>query len=102
MVASELIDELVAHGFAVYPGALGENLTVTGVDTQNWREGVRYRIGDEAVIELTTLRVPCANLHVYGKPIVEELARPGNMAGGFYARVIEPGLLQPGMPVVIA
>jgi len=100
MIASELLDHLVAHGFPVYPGALGENLTVAGIDTADWRTGKRYRIGDDAVIELTTLRVPCTNLHVYGRSIVKELALPGCVAGGFYARVIQAGLLSPGLPVV--
>jgi MOSC domain-containing protein YiiM len=100
MIASELLDDLVAQGFPVYPGALGENLTVAGLDPVNWRAGQRFRIGDDVVIELTTLRVPCSNLHVYGRSIVKELARPESKAGGFYARVIKPGLLTPGIPVV--
>jgi len=100
MIASELLDNLLAEGFPVYPGALGENLTVAGLDPRDLRPGQCFRIGDEAAIELTTLREPCVNLYVYGRSIVKELARPGCVAGGFYARVISPGLLTPGLPVV--
>jgi MOSC domain-containing protein YiiM len=100
MIAAELLDELVAQGFPVYPGALGENLTVSGIDPRDLRAGKRFRIGDDAVIQLTTLREPCANLLVYGRSIIKHLAQPGCVAGGFYARVITPGLLTPGLPVV--
>ena len=47
--------------------AMGENLTVTGLDPARWRTGQRYAIGEDAVIELTTLRQPCVKLHLYGR-----------------------------------
>lgn len=109
MLASEVIDALAAR-FPVYAGALGENLTVGGLDPHAWRAGQRYRIG-EAVIELTALRVPCANLHVYGISIGGELydsqCKAGDIAsphwgyGGFYARVVRAGLLTPGAVVAL-
>ena len=111
MIASELVDSLAARGFPVYYGALGENLTVSGLDPHAWRQGQRYRVGLDAVIELTKLRVPCSNLHVYGPPIKEELydrqchagdiRSPHWAHGGFYARVIHAGLLFPGTPVIL-
>src|SRR3954453_4989517 len=55
MVAAEFIDDLIARGYPVYYGALGENLTVSGLDPGAWRAGQQYRIGDDALIELTTL-----------------------------------------------
>ena len=100
IIATELLDDLITQGYPLYPGALGENLTVSGLDFGVWRSGQRYRIGDEAEIELTTLREPCVQLYVYGKSIVKELARPQCVAGGFYARVIRPGMLISGLPVV--
>lgn len=109
MVAAEKLDQLEAHGFEVTGGSLGENLTVRGLDTARWRSGQRYRIGEDAVIELTTLRVPCSNLHVYQPAIKAELydarCKAGNpetpkwAGGGFYARVIHEGLLIAGAPV---
>jgi MOSC domain-containing protein YiiM len=110
MIASEQVDKLKAQGFPVYPGALGENFTVTGLDPREWRAGQRYRIGEEAVIELTMLRTPCSNLYKYGRYIGEELydaqckagdaTSPHWAHGGFYARVITPGIVTPGVPVV--
>lgn len=109
MIASEVIDSLAAR-FPVYAGALGENLTVAGLDPQRWRAGQRYRVG-EAGIELTTLRVPCANLHRYGISIGRELydsrcetgdvTSPHWAYGGFYARVVRAGLLIPGEIVAL-
>jgi MOSC domain-containing protein YiiM len=100
MIASEKLDELVAKGFPVYPGALGENLTVRGLDPREWHTGQRFRIGDQVVVELTKLRQPCVNLHVYGRPIVKELLDAENKPGGFYARVIVPGPISPGLAII--
>ena len=111
MIAAEFIDSLIAFGFPVFYGALGENLTVSGFDPNLWRAGQRYRIGADAVIELTTLRSPCFNLDVYGPPIKPELydaqCKSGDISsphwahGGFYARVIRPGLLFNGAPIIL-
>ena len=73
MISAELIDALAAKGYPVQYGSLGENLTVSGLDPHNWRSGQRYRLGAEAMIELTTLRVPCANLNIYGRGIKTEV-----------------------------
>lgn len=111
MASAELIDSLAARGFPVFYGAIGENLTVSGLDPHMWRAGQRYRVGQDAVIELTTLRSPCRNLDVYGPEIKAELYDPqckaGDIAsprwahGGFYARVVRPGVIQAGDRVVL-
>lgn len=111
MIDSDTLDDLRAAGYSVYPGALGENLTVSGLDRSRWRTGQRYSIGDGPIIELTTLRVPCLNLDIYGPPIKKEMydsaCKAGNpdtprwARGGFYARVIRGGLLVPGAPITL-
>ena len=110
-ISAELIDSLAARGFPLFYGALGENFTVSGFDPHLWRAGQRYRIGADAVIEFTTLRAPCANLNPYGPGIHAELydlqCKSGDVAaahwahGGFYARVIHPGLISAGIPVIL-
>ncbi len=100
LLTLESIDELRALGFALYPGALGENLTVEGLDRRLLRPGQRYRAG-AALIELTGLREPCAALDVYGKGLRRAVFSPAVQRGdthapawglsGFYARVVEPG-----------
>jgi len=105
MIAGETVELLRAKGFPVYPGALGENLTTEGLLPARWRMGQQYMVG-EAIIELTTLREPCSGLNVYGpsikKEIYDSLVKAGNpdtprwALGGFYARVVHPGLVFPG------
>jgi len=109
MVSAEVLDRLASLGYPVYPGAIGENLTVSGLDAANWRSGQRYRIGSDAVVELTTLRTPCDNLLPYGQTLHREIydarCHAGNpdtprwAGGGFYARVIRGGLVAAGSPV---
>ena len=110
LIAAEAIDELKALGFPVFPGALGENLTMRGLDCRQWRIGQRWRIGAEAVIELTKVRVPCKSILVYGAGIhaavYDERVKAGDPSsskwcvGGIYAAVTAPGEIQPGDPVV--
>ncbi len=111
MASAEFIDDLAKRGFPVFYGAIGENLTVAGLDPHQWRAGQRYRVGQDAVIELTTLRTPCSNLFVYGPEIAYEMydaqcnagdvAAPHWAHGGFYARVVTPGLVKAGDAVTL-
>ena len=110
LITLEGIEELIAHGFALYPGALGENITTRGLDRRDLRIGQRLRIG-HAAIELTHIRTPCATLNVYGSTIqatmydarVQKHDPQSERWGlsGFYASVIQPGIVQPGDAVAI-
>jgi MOSC domain-containing protein YiiM len=62
LIHAELHDELGAAGFAVAAGQMGENVTTRGVDLLGLPTGARLRLGDEAVVEVTGLRNPCAQL----------------------------------------
>jgi len=109
LISAEFIEELASKGYPVVYGSLGENLTVSGMDPQSLRSGQLYSVGDGAIIELTTLRQPCVNLDVYGPSIKGELydaqCRAGDYTsprwgrGGFYARVIKPGIVTAGARV---
>jgi MOSC domain-containing protein YiiM len=108
LITAEGLDEIKAKGFPVYPGALGENVTTSGLDRRALRIGQRFRCGS-ATIQLTELRLPCDTLSVYGKGIQAAIYDARAMQGdpssdvwglsGFYASVIEPGLLRPGHPI---
>ncbi len=103
LITSEGIEELIAQGYALYPGALGENLTTQGLDRRQMRPGQRYRAG-EVVLELTKLRTPCTALDIYGPSInqsiydaevnVGDASSPRWGLSGFYARVIRAGILR--------
>ena len=62
LIHAELHDELRKGGFDLEPGQMGENITTRGVDLLGLPTGTRLHIGDSAVIEVTGLRNPCAQL----------------------------------------
>ncbi len=62
LMHDELFDELRAKGFDVMPGSLGENITTHGIDLLALPEGTQLHVGDEAVIKVTGLRNPCAQI----------------------------------------
>jgi MOSC domain-containing protein YiiM len=55
LIASEAVEELIARGYPLFFGALGENFTTRGLDRRAFRLGQRFRLGG-AVIELTKVR----------------------------------------------
>jgi MOSC domain-containing protein YiiM len=62
LIHAELLDELHAGGFTVKPGDMGENITTRGVDLLELPTGTRLHLGADAVVEVTGLRNPCAQL----------------------------------------
>jgi hypothetical protein len=62
LIHGELHDELRAGGFPVGAGEMGENITTRGVDLLGLPVGTRLRLGAEALVEITGLRNPCAQL----------------------------------------
>ncbi len=108
LITAEGIDELVARGYPLFYGALGENLTTRGLDRRMLRGGQRFRIG-EAIVELTRLRRACKSLDVYSPQLKTEIyekdMQPGHPAwglSGFYAAVLKPGWVRAGDPIVLA
>ena len=105
LITLEGIEELVAQGFPLTPGALGENLTTRGLDRRVLRFGQRLQVGT-AVIELTKMRQPCATLNVYGPGVQAAMYDARVVKGdyesplwglsGFYASVVQPGIVRPG------
>jgi MOSC domain-containing protein YiiM len=115
LISLEDLEALRAEGYPVFPGALGENLTVSGIDFRRLRSGQRFVVGD-AAIELTTLRVPCHTLDVYNpgaglliqNRLFDSLAKAGDPSspvwakGGLYASVVQRGLISTGATIALA
>lgn len=95
---AETLETLAAEDYPVQPGSLGENLTTRGIDYRNVRVGDVYRIGDEALIQITKPRVPCTTIQVHGEGIIKRLWGPKVPWGesGFYGRVVAEGIVRPG------
>jgi MOSC domain-containing protein YiiM len=110
LITIEGIQELIAQGFPLYPGALGENLTTQGIDRRALRFGQRLHVGS-ATIELTKMRQPCATLNPYGTGIQAAMYDTRVVKGdvesplwglsGFYAKVVEPGTVVAGDAVTL-
>lgn len=110
LITVEGIDELVSQGVALFPGALGENLTTRGLDRHQMRLGQRIQVGG-AAIELTQVRLPCSTLDIYGSGIQAAIYDAGVQAGdpgsprwglsGFYASVVQPGIIRAGDPIAL-
>jgi hypothetical protein len=62
LIHGELDDELLPAGFTVMAGQMGENITTRGLDLLGLPTGTRLHLGDTAVVEVTGLRNPCAQL----------------------------------------
>jgi MOSC domain-containing protein YiiM len=62
LIHAELHDELRARGFDLTAGQMGENVTTRGVDLLGLPTGAKLHIGSDAVVEITGLRNPCAQL----------------------------------------
>lgn len=101
LFALEQIRALQAEGHTVSPGAIGENLTVEGLDWERVTPGSRLELGDDVVIEITSYTAPCFNIK---KNFVDgDIARvsqkrhPGSSR--VYARVLKTGAIRQGDPV---
>jgi MOSC domain-containing protein len=62
LIHAELHDELNTGGFSISAGQMGENVTTRGIDLLALPTGARLRLGEQAIVEVTGLRNPCAQL----------------------------------------
>jgi MOSC domain-containing protein YiiM len=104
--SAEVIDALNAEGHSLYPGAAGENITVSGVDWTDVRPGTRLRIGD-VVCDVSSYAVPCKQLaHLFldrdfGRIHHDRDRENGEATCRVYATVITPGTIRTGDPVAL-
>ncbi|MGH7263264.1 MAG: MOSC domain-containing protein [Candidatus Rokuibacteriota bacterium] len=102
LFALERIEALRAEGHPMSPGTIGENLTVAGLDWDPVGPGARFRLGADVLIEVTRYTRPCVNIGGafrggrYGR--VSQTRHPG--WSRVYARVVAPGEIRAGDPIV--
>ena len=101
LIHAELHEELRAAGFIVSAGQMGENITTQGVDLLGLPAGARLCIGGAAVVEVTGLRNPCAQLdRIHPGLMAATLGRDqyGNLVrkAGIMGVVIAGGEVRPG------
>jgi MOSC domain-containing protein YiiM len=104
LIHAELHDELRQKGFDLKPGQMGENITTSGIDLLRLATGTRLYIGEDAVIEVTGLRNPCAQLDKIKKGLMAatlDRDPEGNLVrkAGIMAIVLTTGEVRPGDPI---
>lgn len=104
LIHAELHDELRAQGLDVAAGQMGENVTTRGLDLLGLPRGTRLHLGGAAVVEVTGLRNPCAQLDsfrpgllaaVLGRDAQGRLVRKAGVMG----IVVAGGEVRPGDPI---
>jgi MOSC domain-containing protein YiiM len=101
LFAMERIRDLQHEGHAIVPGAVGENVTVEGIDWSAVTPRSRILLGDAVALEVTRYTSPCLNIK--GAFVEGNYARISQKrhAGWsrVYARVLVPGVVKTGDPV---
>ena len=101
----ERIHLLQEEGHPIFPGAVGENLTLSGID---WREMVPealLKIGGEEgpCLQLAKAVSPCNTIEAYFKEgafkRIDEGSRPG--WARWYARAVREGPVRIGDPISV-
>ena len=110
LLHAELFDELMAAGFAVGAGDLGENVTTRGIELLALPTGTRLHLGGSAaagegpVVELTGLRNPCSQLDRFQRGLMAATLGRDAMGGlvrkaGVMAIVLAGGDVREGDPI---
>ena len=99
--AMEAIRALEAEGHPIVAGAIGENVTVEGLDWSAVVPGTHMLLGGLVVLQVTSYTSPCSNISAafrdgnYAR--VSQKRSPG--WSRVYARVVRPGSIRQGDPV---
>jgi MOSC domain-containing protein YiiM len=118
LIPSELFSSLLAAGFEVGAGDLGENITTSGLDLERLPLGSLIEFGRTAIVELTGLRTPCGFIDRFraglkrqmlssaeaGPPfrsgVLGVVRTSGTVAAGDTARVRLPSSPRPALPAL--
>ena len=96
--------DLQAEGHPIFPGAAGENLTVSGLDWNAMQPSLTLRLGRDALVEIVSYTAPCWKIRSFfadGNPgRISQDEHPG--WSRLYARVLRPGSIVVGDPVEFA
>ena len=96
--AIEQIRVLQAEGHDVSPGAIGENLTVEGLDWERVTPGSRLELGAGVLIEVTRYTSPCFKIKKsFADGDISRVSQKSHPGGSrVYARVLTTGEIRRG------
>lgn len=106
LIQAELFEELKTKGFVVGPADLGENLTTRGVDLLALPRGALLQVGGEAVLEVTGLRNPCAQMERFQPGLLAAVLDRGPQGevirkAGIMTVALSGGVVRPGDPIEV-
>lgn len=101
LIHADLHDELRAQGFEIAGGEMGENATTRGLDLLDLLTGTVLQLGPEAVVRVTGLRNPCAQLDRFRSGLLQAVLgrdEQGRVVrkSGIMAVVLQGGPVRPG------
>lgn len=92
ILSVEWLNTMAARGFRTAPGQFGEQLILSGIDLAELAPGVRFRVGPEALLEVSKPRNGCERL----KSAQNGLDARVHGAIGILARVLAGGTIKVG------
>ena len=106
LIASELLDEINGLGFDVAPGAMGENITTTGIDLIELPRGTVLALGDTVRLQVTGLRNPCVQIERFRPGLLPHMIGRRNdgtalLRTGIMTVVLAGGTVRAGEPIGI-
>ena len=94
---------LQSEGNPIFPGSIGENLTLAGLEWSQIVPGKKLRLGESVLLEITNYTSPCNTIvdsFIQGRyDRVSEKSNPG--WSRVYARVLKTGTIRIGDTVMI-
>lgn len=103
----EEIERLAGVGHPIFPGAAGENVTLSGIALESLTPGTRLALGDAVLIEVTQYTTPCKGiaeafsdkdftrisqkLHPGESRVYAKVLQAGELRAGDIARVVAAG-----------
>lgn len=107
LIDAELFAVLDAAGHHVAPGELGENVTTSGLDLHALAVGTMLLLGDQALVAVTGLRNPCAQIERFQHGLLDQVR--GHAADGAIVRragimgvVVCGGAVRVGDPICVS
>jgi MOSC domain-containing protein YiiM len=102
LYSQELIEALAAEGHPIFPGAVGENVTIAGLPWDRVQPGARLTLGDVEV-EVTAYTTPCRTIAAAFRDErstrISQIKHPG--WSRVYARILRTGALRVGDRVTL-
>jgi MOSC domain-containing protein YiiM len=97
LLALESIEKMVQLGLKVGPGDFAENITTQGLDLLSLPLGTRFRMGPQALLEVTQIgkvcHTRCAIFYQAGDCVMPK--------EGIFAKVLEGGEIQVGDEILV-